>query len=979
METTPPTRASTPELMMANDSTATQVEKEVEDAQRESVKQGEDTAAHAEDSGPSQQSKGCDDKAEEEWKGDSGKWSNEGGGHWEKNGDYGRKWGKNNDEDEKWGKNGNEDEKWGKNGNEDEKWGKNDDGEKWGKNDDGENWGKNDDGEKWGKNGNEDEKWGKKAPQWNWDYEKNRWVNADGEMRKEGESGKTLAYLLPAIVHLNNQPPVTIPGEPIVLVLAPTRELASQIAEEALYFGAAVRDDGAEALRVTYLFGGVKKREQVEQMNRDVPDMIVATPGRLLDMMSDGGVCLRRVTFFVVDEADRMILLGFWKQVKTVSQQIRPDRQCIMLSATWPPEVRDCSLKLCRESPVHVNVGDISDNIDDSDPFNREKQRTARSVKQEIICVPRCDKFYHLLNELLPMCFKDHDNKKRDTKVLIFTSGKKSVDNLVGCLRKIGWPAVGIHSGKEQAEREWIFDQFKGRLNTEDHSRASRAEAVILVATDIMARGMDFVSVRYVINFDFPESCEDYIHRIGRTGRAGHQGYAYSYFSENDFWVAREMVPLLKESNVEIPPMMMKVAEDPAYWPRNARRGGYGGGGGSGSAGSSWQRDRNERGGSSSSVGDRWGSRGGDWKKNDRRGSAGVGIVGSYNGRDNWSNGGGNKRWENSSGDGGGRDWKNDNRNSRGGSSPSYVALEDIITSYSGFRSYLEFSRRLHFLNGSWLMFCLALPPLVYHGTPLSATAKLALCVISITVASAIYVRYELAISRKFTGDSEAGKLWSVMALVGLRSELPFDCLFITLCYEIHSGLCMAAAAGMVMSLLVQFLVVNCFLACSDCDRQLSAGLGFVAMDQFIIVEALWMKYSNSVSARVLECPGLRGATVSPSGVLDFKVISRMMFLTSPQLTVQLLFLSQRHTFSLPLIRVVVAVIAMIGIGSIFLGCWKMLLRFPSWIHGEGRSESVRELPILDVARAEAAWRGSGRRGGQERLEDFSEFNGFPP
>ncbi|EER06511.1 DEAD box ATP-dependent RNA helicase, putative, partial [Perkinsus marinus ATCC 50983] len=102
------------------------------------------------------------------------------------------------------------------------------------------------------------------------------------------------------------------------------------------------------------------------------PDMIVATPGRLLDMMSDGGVCLRRVTFFVVDEADRMILLGFWKQVKTISQQIRPDRQCIMLSATWPEEVRDVSLKLCREDPVHINVGDISDNIDDSDPYNRE-------------------------------------------------------------------------------------------------------------------------------------------------------------------------------------------------------------------------------------------------------------------------------------------------------------------------------------------------------------------------------------------------------------------------------------------------------------------------------------------------------------------------------------------------------------------------------------------------------------------------------
>ncbi|KAF4682078.1 hypothetical protein FOZ60_011182, partial [Perkinsus olseni] len=188
-----------------------------------------------------------------------------------------------------------------------------------------------------------------------------------------------------------------------------------------------------------------------------------------------------------------------------------------------------------------------------------------------------------------------------------------------------------------------------------------------------------------------------------------------------------------------------------------------------------------------------------------------------------------------SDGDGVGGDRCGDYR----GSSPSYVALEDIITTCSAFRSYLEFLRHLHILNASWLMFCLTLPTLVYHGTSFSTTMKLAVCVVSIAMASATYARYELAISRKFTGDSATEKLWNVVALVGLRSELPFDCLFITLCYEIHSGLCMAAAAGMAMSLLVQFSVVNCFLACSDCDGQLPAGLGFVAMDQFIIVEAL--------------------------------------------------------------------------------------------------------------------------------------------
>ncbi|KAF4730311.1 hypothetical protein FOZ62_020235 [Perkinsus olseni] len=173
---------------------------------------------------------------------------------------------------------------------------------------------------------------------------------------------------------------------------------------------------------------------------------------------------------------------------------------------------------------------------------------------------------------------------------------------------------------------------------------------------------------------------------------------------------------------------------------------------------------------------------------------------------------------------------------------------------------------------------------------------KLAVCVVSIAMASATYARYELAISRKFTGDSATEKLWNVVALVGLRSELPFDCLFITLCYEIHSGLCMAAAAGMAMSLLV------------------GKRKGYTEM---------YRVYYQSL------------ILLDEVTVLDFKVISRMMFLTSPQLTVQLLFLSQRHTSSVPLIRVVVAAIAMIGIGS-------------------------------------------GRRGGQERLEDFSEFNSFP-
>lgn len=137
------------------------------------------------------------------------------------------------------------------------------------------------------------------------------------------------------------------------------------------------------------------------------------------------------------------------------------------------------------------------------------------------------------------------------------------------------------------------------------------------------------------------------------------------------------------------------------------------------------------------------------------------------------------------------------------GLSPSFATLDELITSNSSFGSYRDFLKHLHFLNAVWVGFCIALPPLVYHGMPLSTEVKLAVCVISITWASAVYVRYELMVSRRFMGDSAAENLWNSLALVGLRIELPFDCLFITVCYEIHSGLCMAGAAGMGMSLVV--------------------------------------------------------------------------------------------------------------------------------------------------------------------------------
>jgi ATP-dependent RNA helicase DDX5/DBP2 len=374
-------------------------------------------------------------------------------------------------------------------------------------------------------------------------------------------TGKTLGYLLPAIVHISAQEPVQASDKsPIVLVVAPTRELAQQIMEQATLYGSAITDLGAQALTPVCIFGGVKRKEQQGIIEEKNPDFLVATPGRLMDFLNDGIITLRRVTYFVIDEVDRLIALNgagnlrsyynnqFVEDMKFISGLIRPDRQCIMCSATCTPDVMDLSRELCGNEPVFFRVTEadklhrliVNSNID-------QQFAEAGDSEQE-----RID---FLSRKVLPDTFTESMTRS-EQKIIIFTNAKTRVDKVTEELRLAGWPAIGVHSGKVQEEREWIFDNFKSGVCN------------ILVATDVMGRGMDFEDVRCVVNFDFPDSIETYIHRVGRTGRIGKKikrGYALSLLTSRDREILPELEKMLLDSGLEAPEILKERIKEYEY------------------------------------------------------------------------------------------------------------------------------------------------------------------------------------------------------------------------------------------------------------------------------------------------------------------------------------------------------------------------------------------------------------------------------
>lgn len=269
----------------------------------------------------------------------------------------------------------------------------------------------------------------------------------------ETGSGKTLTYCLPSIVHINAQP-LLAPGDgPIVLILAPTRELAVQIKQEVDKFGSSSR------IRNTCVYGGVPKGQQIRDLARGV-EVCIATPGRLIDMLESGKTNLRRITYLVLDEADRMLDMGFEPQIRKILSQIRPDRQTCMWSATWPKEVRQLASDFLNDF-IQVNIGsmDLSAN---------------HRITQIVEVVSEYEKREKMTKHLEAMM----NDTTVQSKVLIFTGTKRVADDITRHLRSDGWPALSIHGDKQQHERDWVLNEFK------------TGKSPIMVATDVASRGI---------------------------------------------------------------------------------------------------------------------------------------------------------------------------------------------------------------------------------------------------------------------------------------------------------------------------------------------------------------------------------------------------------------------------------------------------------------------------------------------------------
>lgn len=354
-------------------------------------------------------------------------------------------------------------------------------------------------------------------------------------------SGKTLAYILPAVVHINAQAPAAPREGPIALVLVPTRELCAQIAQEAEKFSEAVKDVGGIPSRIACAFGGVNKAEQSWAL-KDSLDILVASPGRLMDFLGGGDISLHRTTYLVLDEADQMFDMGFEPQLRQILGQIRPDRQTLMWSATWPREVRNLAQSVCVDAPVHVQIGS------DSLAANHQIHQVVSLVSGEK------EKLEKLFSEVLPQLYLTESGERvDDAKMLIFCNTKDSVDFLTEKMRKEGVAAVAIHSGKDQKERLWVFDQFRA------------GDTKVLVSTNLMGRGVDVPKVNIVLNYDLPKTISEYIHRIGRTARAGAVGKAVSFVSYSDGPLVRDLVGVMNEAEQTVPDWLEELNRNPYF------------------------------------------------------------------------------------------------------------------------------------------------------------------------------------------------------------------------------------------------------------------------------------------------------------------------------------------------------------------------------------------------------------------------------
>ncbi|UOQ96103.1 DEAD/DEAH box helicase [Hymenobacter sp. 5317J-9] len=379
-------------------------------------------------------------------------------------------------------------------------------------------------------------------------------------------TGKTAAFTVPIlqVLHRTAQLERHAPRAIRCLVLTPTRELAIQINES---FGAYGRH--LSQIRHTVIFGGVGQNPQVQALKRGV-EVLIATPGRLLDLMNQGFVDLRQIEVFVLDEADRMLDMGFINDIKRILPKLPTRRQTLFFSATMPGQIQELAATILRPNPVRVAVTPVSS--------------TADTVTQSVYLVENNDK-----PGLLRHILQDKDIKR----VLVFTRTKHGADKVVKTLAANQIPAEAIHGNKSQNHRQRALSNFKA------------GSTRVLVATDIAARGIDVDELTHVINYEIPNEPETYVHRIGRTGRAGAFGTAFSFVEDEERAYLQDIQKLInRQIDVEaehpfvsgrIKPVMLHGNEriirpkgpagrPPRSGPREGGNGGRSGGQGGGRA-----------------------------------------------------------------------------------------------------------------------------------------------------------------------------------------------------------------------------------------------------------------------------------------------------------------------------------------------------------------------------------------------------------
>ena len=304
-------------------------------------------------------------------------------------------------------------------------------------------------------------------------------------------TGKTAAFALPVLANLLRRPPVGR-GRPIrALILTPTRELALQI-DESL-------GDYAKytPLRTCVVFGGVNQRPQIDCLKRGV-DVLTATPGRLLDLIGQGHISLKQIEFFVLDEADRMLDMGFIHDIRRLLPLLPGQRQTLLFSATMPKTIERLAADLLND-PVRVAVEPVASVVD--------------TIEQRLCYVEKPEKKQALISAL-----KENDGRS----VLVFSRTKHGADRIARIVSKAGIGCDAIHGDKSQTARQRALSNFKA------------GKTRVIVATDIAARGIDIDQLEMVINYDLPDVAETYVHRIGRTGRAGHSGMALTFCASDE-------------------------------------------------------------------------------------------------------------------------------------------------------------------------------------------------------------------------------------------------------------------------------------------------------------------------------------------------------------------------------------------------------------------------------------------------------------